>query len=246
MIAVHKKLRRSEDIKTFARNLRRQGKSYSEIVNELQVPRSTLHLWLKDISIPIRFTGEARKSWWKSMQRLAVEANKKKYTSIYSKIDEKILLEQKSLTIDVDFCKSLLSAIYWTEGSKGRHSIVVFANTDPGLTLLFVTLLRKCYKIDESKFRVRLHLHDYHNEEKVKTFWSHLLKIPQDQFTKTYRKERSKEKTFRRNFGGICFVNYNSVYLRAEIAQYGKFLGQKITGKINVPEVSSNWDSVSS
>ena len=100
---------------------------------------------------------------------------------------------------------------------------------------LFITLLRECYKIDESKFRVRLHLHFYHREKDVKIFWSQLLKIPESQFTKTYRKYRSQEKTFRRNFGGICFLKYNSDDLRERIVQFALALGEKITGQIDVP-----------
>ena len=60
-----------------------------------------------------------------------------------------------------------------------------------------------------------MHLYYYHREKEIKTFWSKLLNIPENQFEKTYRKYRSKEKTFRRNFGGICFIKYYDVYLKS-------------------------------
>ena len=100
---------------------------------------------------------------------------------------------------------------------------------------LFIKLLRNNYKVDESKLRVRLHLHDYHDENLVRKFWSGLLSIPETQFGKIYRKQRSKEKTFRKNFGGICFLRYNSVHLKDEIITYAYTLGERVTGKVHVP-----------
>ena len=120
--------------------------------------------------------------------------------------------------------------LYWSEGSKGR-GMLTFANTDPRLMLLFITLLRNCYSLDESKFRVRIHIHWYHKEKNVKQFWSELLKIPEHQFTKTYHKKRSKEQVFRKNVGGICFLIYNSDYLREQLVHYSYALGEKITGR---------------
>ncbi|MCS6956266.1 MAG: hypothetical protein NZM02_00230 [Patescibacteria group bacterium] len=127
-----------------------------------------------------------------------------------------------------------MSILYLAEGNKVK-GVLQFANTDPKMILLFITLLRSCYQLDESKFRIRLHLHYYHQARRTKQFWSELLKIPTNQFLKTYWKSRGKEKTFRKNFGGICFVKYNSVYLKEKIVQYGYILTEKITGKINVP-----------
>ncbi len=113
----------------------------------------------------------------------------------------------------------LLSLLYWAEGTKTR-GVVRFANTDPELALLFVTLLRRSFDLDEKKFRIALHLHWYHKERDAKRYWSKLLKIPENQFNKSYRKKRSKEKRSRKNVGGICFVRYNSVYLKEQIMQY--------------------------
>lgn len=175
------------------------------------------------------------------MQKLAVEANKRKYSNIYAQITQKAQSDAQKVPLNTVLYKSLLATLYWAEGAKSKHSILIFANTDPRLIFLYITLLRQCYSIDETKFRVRIHLHNYHDEKKVKEFWSNLLNIPLTQFGKIYRKPRSKEKTYRQNFGGICFVIYNSVYLREEIVQFGLAVSQKITGTVVIPEISSNW-----
>ena len=70
------------------------------------------------------------------------------------------------------------------------------------------------------------------SRKKVKKYWSELLNIPEIQFHKTYRKKRSKERVFRKNIGGICFLYYNSDYLREQVVHYAYTFGEKITGKI--------------
>ncbi|MEK7165241.1 MAG: hypothetical protein AAB874_00340, partial [Patescibacteria group bacterium] len=136
--------------------------------------------------------------------------------------------------VTTELCKSVLCALYWAEGSKNR-GMLNFANTDPKLLKLFITLLRQCYKLDEQKFRIRLHLHWYHKEKELKIFWSKLLNIPVSQFNKTYRKKRSKERVFRKNIGGICFLRYNSDNLREQVMHYSQAFGEKITGKVLFP-----------
>ncbi len=38
--------------------------------------------------------------------------------------------------------------------------------------------IKQSQKLDETKFRALLHLHDYHDEKKSKTFWSRISGIP--------------------------------------------------------------------
>ncbi len=219
-------------IKEKAKVLRLQGYSYGALTRELHVSKSTLHQWIYGIKRPKQFTKLDRIRWAREIQPLGAQANKRKREVIIQSIKNEIINELKAFSLTKETKKTILSMLYWAEGSKGAHEMVNFANTDPRLTLLFITLLRQCYIINETKFRIRLHLHYYHKEREVKKFWSRLLHIPVTQFTKTYRKKRSKEKTFRKNFGGICFLKYNSVLLKEQILEYAYILGEKITGKI--------------
>ncbi|GAB4219511.1 MAG: hypothetical protein Fur009_6060 [Candidatus Microgenomates bacterium] len=223
-----------EDIKNRAKALRKKGYSYSQLTKKLKVARSTLHQWVRGVKRPIKFSNLDRIRWIKKIQPMAVKANIKKRQKKIKEIISEVKSEVGKLKINLELKKAILSMLYWAEGTKVR-GVLVFANTDPRMILLFITLLRSCYQIDESKLRVRLHLHEYHKEKEVKKFWSELLKIPLTQFLKTYKKQRSKEKTFRQNFGGICFIKYNNVYLKEKIVQYGYALGEKIAGKVDVP-----------
>ncbi len=228
------KIKWSQSIKDKAKLLRKKGYSYGQLTKELKVAKSTLHQWIRGVKRPAKFSKLDRIRWIKEIQPLAAQGNKRKRERAINEIIHEAKIETDKLKISQEMKKAILAMLYWAEGSKVR-GILQFANTDPKLILLFVNLLRSCYKLDESKFRIRLHLHYYHRVKKVKKFWSELLNIPLSQFSKIYRKSRSKEKTFRRNFGGICFVKYNSVYLKEKIVQYAYALGEKMVGKVNVP-----------
>ncbi len=211
-----------------ARELKTNGLSYGEISQKLGVAKSTLFSWVSDIKNINYITKEDRIKHLKSIQIKAVEAIKKKRLSRLKILSEFVNRDvEKFNTKDTNCLKSMLAMLYWAEGSKGR-GLVSFANTDPDLTLLFVTLLRKCYSLDESKFRVRLHLHAYHNVEKTVDYWSTLLKIPKAKFGKIYIKQRSRTRKFRKNFAGICFVRYYSEDLRYQLLETGKVISKRI------------------
>lgn len=230
-----KRRRWPNETKEKARSLRRDGRSYTEITREIGVVKSTLNQWLRDLPKPLEYQYITGNDWLKKIRPLALAANKKKKADIFDDMILKIKEEVSLVKINKDLDKTILSMLYWAEGSKGNQAVLSLANTDPKLVLLFITLLRRSFPVNEEKFRVRLYLHSYHQESQVKVFWSKLLGIPISQFGKTYRKLRSKERTFRRNFGGICFLKYNSVYLQREIIQYAFALGEKITGKVSIP-----------
>lgn len=63
--------------------------------------------------------------------------------------------------------------------------------------------------IDERKFRVLMHLHEYHDEEKQRVFWSRLTNIPRSQFLKTFRKPHTGKRV-KEDYPGCIAIYYNS------------------------------------
>ncbi|MEK7592720.1 MAG: hypothetical protein AAB508_05010 [Patescibacteria group bacterium] len=222
------------EIKKTAQLLRKKGFSIGQIAKEIQVSKSTVHEWVKTIKGANRYAQIGKDRWIREIQPLGAIGQKKKREKKIALIEEDTQAELLNLTVTPEILKTVLAALYWAEGTKGR-GMLKFTNTDPKLMCLFITLLRQCYMLDESKFRVRLQFHWYHKAQKVKNYWSYLLKIPQEQFRKTYRKKRSKQKVFRKNVGGICFLQYNSDHLREQLLHYSYAFGEKITGKIEAP-----------
>lgn len=214
------------------------GKSYKEITTISGVPKSTISTW---------FGKTIRKPWDKktmlkhlaSIRKLAVVALKERWRKIKEReinlLKEKIKSEILNYPIsNIGFHKSLLAMLYWAEGDKYDGGCrTKFANTNPDLAKLYITLLRNCYNIDETKLKVRLYVHYYHSLKKVKKFWSEILNIPLTQFNKVYIKKRSKTKKFRKNFAGICFIYYGDSKIAKELIELGMTL-QRIIVK-NAP-----------
>lgn len=210
--------------------LRTGGKTYKEIKEELNIPKSTLSTWLaKQINIP--FNRESQLAHLEKIRPLAIKAKKKEKEKQLRILKEKINKEINTFPMDnTGLYKSMLAMLYWAEGSKHEKvSGTKFANTDPRLAQLYITLLRKCYNINEEKFRIRLHIHYYHHIKIVKKFWSKLLNIPENQFNAIYIKKRSKTKRFRKNFMGICFINYLDSNIRKEILELAYGIQNLIT-----------------
>lgn len=222
------------EIKKSAQQLRKYGHSIGQIAKELSISKSTVHEWTKTMAGARRYAQLGKERWIRELQPLGALGQRKKREKKIALIVEEVQNELLNMAITGDVQKAVLAALYWAEGTKGR-GMLKFTNTDPKLMSLFITLLRQSYVLDERKFRVRLHLHWYHKEKIVKSYWSDLLKIPETQFRKIYWKKRGRNKVFRKNVGGICFLQYNSDYLREQILHYSYAFGEKITGKIEAP-----------
>ncbi|MEA3452735.1 MAG: hypothetical protein U9Q96_00070 [Patescibacteria group bacterium] len=208
------------------------GKTYSQIRAILGVPKSTISTWFgKTLKKPIN--KKIRREHFDRIQKLASAAIKKKWEQ---KRKEEIILiktrmeeELKNYPLNnISVYKSLLAMLYWAEGTK-KIGPLTFTNTDPNLSYFYITLLRKCYVLDEKRFRIWLRVHYYHSIKDTKKFWSELLEIPVGQFYKISIKKRGKTKKFRKNFAGICTIRYLDSSIRKELEEIGSILQKIIT-----------------
>lgn len=221
--------RYSQTIKDEVDQLRKEGKTYAEIRKIHPIPKSTLSVWLGEKYAGI-FDKAAQYEHLKKIRILAVktlQGNKIARDIIHSARGIKVV---QSLPMrDKNFQKALLAMLYWAEGTKHeRNGAVTFANTDPRMMRLYISMLRNCFDIDESRLRVRLHLHYYHNKKESIRYWSELLNVHPSRFGKLYIKKRSKTRKFRRNFKGICFVIYGSTGMFKEILALGQAIGDQM------------------
>ena len=215
------------EIKNEVLRLGKEGLTYQQIREKFPVPKSTLSVWFKnagtvrDRSRQLEHLGRAR--------LLSVAAkNKQKQQRIEDAEQSAKKIVNSIVKLDKEIVKSLLAMLYWAEGTKGDTSGgPKFVNTDPELALFYIRLLRSSYPIDESRIRVRLQLHYYHDHGEALSFWSGLLMVPESQFGKIYVKNRSTRKKFRENFQGICCIEYYDTRVRRELLAIGRTLARK-------------------
>lgn len=195
----------SQELISKAQGLRAQGCSLSEISKALSIAKSTASLWSSNVRLDVNATaiidGKVVESRRRSaeLQRLRRE---QKIGIINVRSEEYVDSLDRSNRFDLLLC----SLIYWCEGVKD-NKLVTFMNSDPNLIRTFLRLFRSSFKIDESKFRVMLHLHNYHDEETQISFWGDVTGVDRSQFYKCYIKSNTGKRK-RPGYQGCASVRY--------------------------------------
>lgn len=189
--------------------LRKLGRSYGQIKNELGISKSTLSDWLKDYPLTsqqlltIRATNEIRIEKYRATMQRKKQA---KFDTYYqSAITMLLPLSKKELLVAGVF-------LYWGEGTKTRNGQLVVANTDPTLVQFALLWMIRGLNIPKEKIHVLVHLYQDMDIEASLTYWSNLLAIPRSQFANPYIKNSNRSSIDYRGYGhGTCNLRvYNA------------------------------------
>ncbi len=201
------------ELKQKAIALREQGKTYSEIMYEVPVAKSTISLWLREVGLSIAqkqiITEKKRRA-----QRKGADTQRRKRIERQTKLIENAEIEVKSLSKRELWLIGI--ALYWAEGAKEKEnypgSRTSFSNSDPKMLGVFIKWLRECIKIPLNDIYIDLYIHESHRNDinDVLKKWSKILKLPASIFKHTYFK-KNKVNTLRKNTGvlylGLLRVN---------------------------------------
>ncbi len=222
--------RYSEDIIFVAKDLRSQGYTYHEIYDYLgeKIPKSTLSSWFKNISLPVEYYQRMKICGYANI-KLAQQHNKKQLDLRLHQLRTKNL--DLNRQIDLSTGKIILSVLYWCEGNKYPASKCLrFCNSDPRMITLFITLLRLCYQINESKFRMTIQCRSDQNQIELSSFWQKITSIQPSQQYKPRVDSRSIGKsTLKSNYHGVCVIDYFDTNLQCELQFTGESLGSDIS-----------------
>jgi len=204
----------SSNLINSALNLRKKGYSYQEISKNLNIAKSSAYLWCKrvilDENAKKRISRRLAIGMIKAKQVLKAKRDKNIKT-----ISEKANYYLSNNKFDKKTNKLLCSFLYWAEGEKNKNSIT-FINSNPLMIESFLTLLRSAFTLDERKFRILVHVHEYHNEKKIKNYWSTITRIPLSQFSKSYLKPHTK-KRIRDDYKGTVSLRYYDYKIALEL-----------------------------
>ncbi len=214
------------ETKEKAFDLRKKGYSVKEIADKLGIAKSTSSLWVRHIKLNKKAQERLKKRrllpYYKAALRWQKKRAKRKQEYYFSAL--KIINKIKR---DSNHYKVYCALLYWCEGGKDATHGVRFVNSDPVLIQSFLKLFRSAFNVDEKKFRVLLHLHEYHNEERQKIFWANLTKIPKNQFHKTFYKFHTK-KRIREGYPGCAAIYYNDCKIVRELQAIYKAFSKKM------------------
>lgn len=186
--------------------LRKKGYSYSEILKKINVSKSTISSWLRDIELTIKQKNKLLREGELGRYKGSRTQYKKRIIKT-KEIIEKSKNEFNFLIKNPLFLSGLM--LYWAEGDKHKQERVKFTNSDEAMICLMMRWFREICKVPESKFRIALHVHNLHFRNNVKRYWAKLTNVPQKQFQKTYIKKSSLR--YRRNilYNGTCAIVVN-------------------------------------
>lgn len=174
-------------LKAEAIQLRRQGLSYNEILEQVPVAKSTLSLWLRDVPL----SKKKKKKLENRMKSRALVGARKAGQKNKLRAQHKrssLLNEARNWTtqfsMNEDTFAYIGAALYWAEGSKGEN--FTFSNSDPDLACLYVRWARETLRATSEDFRcnINVYLNNGLSYEDVKQFWSRRLDISTDNFRK--------------------------------------------------------------
>ncbi len=189
--------------------LRKNGSSYSEILNKVKVSRSTLSEWLRNIKISSVQVDRLRSK----------NAQARKLGSIALRnnriIKSKNIINKSKLEIsclDINSLRVIGTTLYWAEGSKQNEhepsKELIFTNSDPKMLKLYLLWLRRCLLVKKDNIKFEIYIHETYNKtpSELSKYWAGVTKFEIDKLQKIYLK-KNKVSSYRKNRGD----NYHGV-----------------------------------
>lgn len=183
--------------KAFA--LRRQGKSYGEILKRLNLKsKGTLSYWFKELKLSNAAQKLLKEKIRLARQRGLFENNRRRTKAIQAEnkkarqgaLNEIRLLSQYELLL-------IGVALYWAEGYNRQDKIsspcISFGNSNPDMVALFLRFLRETMKIPEEKLRPTVQIHHNIEPKSAINFWAKIANIPRERFRITHQVSRASK-----------------------------------------------------
>ena len=174
--------------KALAFKLRLEGNSYNEIRRRLGIKsKGTLSYWFKDLVLTPQAKTLLKKKMDIAQSKGFFKFNKARSENIKAENEEiykESIKEISKLSRRDLFIMGI--SLYWGEGTKIRNSTKVYgmeiSNADPYLIGAFLYFVRNVLKIDESKIKAGVQIHDNISALDAKNFWAKITNLPSNIF----------------------------------------------------------------
>ena len=202
--------------------LRKEGKSYSEILKVIPVAKSTLSEWLRTVGLSKKISQRLTQKKIDAARRGGETKRRQRILQtqqIWGKASKDIryITKRELWLIGV--------ALYWAEGTKEKDfhhgSGVSFNNSDPRMIKIFIKWLLESCKISKDRISCEIYIHENSKNDvnEAKKYWSKVTGFTIGKFDKVYFK-KNKIKTNRKNIGNLYYgllrvkVSASSILLR--------------------------------
>lgn len=172
----------------FAQKLRSEGVSIKDIAKKLDVAKSSVSLWCKDIFLSpevirkITLDGYKKNLKGRLMGSLINKNKKINKVNLLQKEAEKEIVKISKRDMQM-----LSVGLFWSEGSK-TGSRFIFSNSDPAMIVFMYKFLHEVMLVKKSDIYFTLQINQIHKSriDDVLQFWSKLLHLSPGQINKPY------------------------------------------------------------
>ena len=184
-----------------------------DIVDCLQLPKTTIYYWIKDIPIP-------RTKKQTAAQLRKGELIRERAAAVREGWYQQGLAEAPQLIQDPTFRDFVV--LYMAEGAKRDRNTVAFVNSDPKLVLLAHRWIKA---LASRKLEYSLQYHADHNVAELQQYWGGILEIEPD-IIKLRRKSNSGQLAGRkfRSVYGLLTVRSSDTQLMARLHGWMDYL----------------------
>ena len=207
--------------------LRKDGWSIIRIASYLEVSKSTVSLWVRNVKLKKEQIDVLMYSKEKN-RRLGTAANSKKneIKRLGYQQEGKIaaLKEEKDHLIGC--------MLYWAEGTKNRNTLC-FSNSDASMLLLFKRFLDQYFPNREYTLTINCYLNNGLSKLEIEEYWLKLLRLPKTALRKGTFKTEDKLWRKNRHKYGVCslFMKRSTdavQHIYGAIKQYASIVDERL------------------
>mgnify|MGYP000170949931 CR=1 FL=1 len=196
--------------KAKARHYRQQGKSMKWIAEKLQVARSSVSVWTRDIQLtPEQEENLQNSNARRDAQKKGSQANLIKHRNKRKQYQE----EGRAKAREKDSLHLAGCMLYWAEGSKNRNEIK-FVNSDADMIRVFMKFLRECLLIDDKDIKIRIvaYLGNDLSKLDIQNYWLSLVGLDKTHLNKCVfdNQPSSSQQKGRKLLYGVCEIRVYS------------------------------------
>lgn len=226
------------ELKPKAVKLRLKGNSIKDIEKLLNIPRSTLSDWFKNVKLT-----EVQKDILNQRMCQSLAKSRIKAIAWHNLQKQNRLLkaqnEASDILKEIDFknkniIEIALAMLYLGEGSKKNSTSL--GNTNPLILNYFIGSIKILYGIKDKQIKCELHLRSDQNKEDMIGYWSKELNIPKVQISAVCDKRLAKSKTYP-SYKGVCVVRCG----RVDILRRLGFIAEGFCTKIHDTGRLAQW-----
>lgn len=194
--------------------LRKNGKSYSDISQELGIPKSTMHYWFRDAGWSKKIKAQQNVSA-RALSGKSIAAYQRQRWERWRQMHQNEAREQfPTLKSNPLFLAGIM--LYWGEGDHARRGGQVrLTNTDARMISIFSKFFKEICHIPIVKIRPALFIYPDLEEKACKKYWSRASGISIRQFQKT-QILKGRHPTKRLSYG-VCTLHVNSGALKEKL-----------------------------